>query len=186
MTYFLLNPSQVTTSVTCSVNATCENGGCRCKPGFVGDGFTCTPCAGTNICKANFACPGGPTCGTTCNPGFTLIGGECVPARSTLVTVIADKPSVSCSGTQLSSYSAFNNVTCNADCQLGPSSSSTFCGASRGVPTYCCYHPTFLWKAEPSQSLNPGDKIKAYPYFSLPIMVRELSMDGPPCLLDMH
>jgi len=42
ISYFLLNPSQITTSVSCSVNAVCENGGCRCKPGFVGDGFNCT------------------------------------------------------------------------------------------------------------------------------------------------
>lgn len=33
---------QVTTSIQCSVNATCVNGGCRCNTGFYGDGFTCT------------------------------------------------------------------------------------------------------------------------------------------------
>ena len=179
VTYFLLNPSQMTTSVTCSVNATCENGGCRCKPGFVGDGFTCTPCAGTNVCKANFACPGGPACGTTCNPGYILSGDECIPAPTKLVTVMSEKPNTGCSGTQLSSYSAFNNVSCNADCQQGPASSASFCGASRGVPTYCCYRPTFLWKAEANPSFEPGDKIKAYPYFSLPIMVRARAQRPP-------
>ena len=107
------------------------------------------------------------------------VSREIVPSsaeRSTIVTVSAAKPDVTCSGAQQTTYSAANDVTCNTDCQEGPQSSSTYCGASRGVPTYCCYRPTFQWSAQPSgSSTEPGDAVQAYPYFSLPVIVRSVT-----------
>ena len=35
-------------------------------------------CAGSNVCKANYQCPGGSTCGTNCNPGYTNNGTDCI------------------------------------------------------------------------------------------------------------
>jgi len=92
-------------------------------------------------------------------------------ASSVIVTVRASEPTKGCSGAQLSSYSN-KSVTCDAYCQQGPSSDAVFCGASHGVPTHCCYRPQFHWKAAPSNSDTPAENIQAYPYFSLPVMVR--------------
>jgi len=30
------------------------------------------------MCGANFACPGGLSCGAYCNPGYVLENGECI------------------------------------------------------------------------------------------------------------
>ena len=94
------------------------------------------------------------------------------PARIVrVVTVQQSTPSSSgCRGTQV--YSASSALTCNAACTLGPTSSSANCGTSLGVPTYCCYRPTFLWTANANPSANPlNANIQAYPFFSLPVVV---------------
>lgn len=96
-------------------------------------------------------------------------GGSAAPAS--IVTVLADTPNMGCNGAQQGTYSS-TTATCNPTCQQGPSSAAEYCGTSRGVPTSCCYHPTFLWKADAANgTANPNDKITAYPYFSLPVMV---------------
>ena len=89
-----------------------------------------------------------------------------------VVTVRQSTPSTAgCRGTQV--YSSTSSLTCNSACSLGPSSSSANCGTSLGVPTYCCYRPTFLWSATANPSANPlNTNIQAYPFFSLPVVVR--------------
>ena len=76
----------------------------------------------------------------------------------------------SCVGTQVGTYSSTSIASCNPACQSGPSSTTAQCGASLGVPTYCCYKPTFLWTATPNPAANPTN-IQAYPFISLPVMV---------------
>ena len=77
-----------------------------------------------------------------------------------------------CTGTQFGSYSSvLSGVTCTA-CQVGPANSSDLCGTSLGVPTSCCYRPTFSWVATPNPQPQPqAGNIVAYPYLSLPIAV---------------
>ena len=70
----------------CSANASCEANGavavCKCLPGFLGDGKTCTD---VNECETdNGNCPEGATCentpGTytcTCGKGWTGDGTAC-------------------------------------------------------------------------------------------------------------
>ena len=78
-----------------------------------------------------------------------------------------------CIGMQVGSYSTNPDVTCNAICESGPASSTEFCGTSLGVPTYCCYRPTYLWMATPNpQPLPQENNIAAYPLFSFPLSVR--------------
>ena len=89
-----------------------------------------------------------------------------------VVTVLSSTPSTAgCKGTQVGTYSSTSNASCNPACQSGPSSTTAQCGASLGVPTYCCYKPTFLWTATPNPGANPTN-IQAYPFISLPVMVR--------------
>jgi hypothetical protein len=70
----------------CDVNASCSSAGgavtCSCKPGFSGNGSTCTDvdeCATANGgCAVNANCinlPGGRAC--TCTAGFSGDGGSC-------------------------------------------------------------------------------------------------------------
>ena len=93
-----------------------------------------------------------------------------------IVTVASATPTTQCLGTQVGRYAASSaDLTtlggCNPNCQSGPSSSTTNCGTSLGVPTYCCYKPLFYWTA--SQSLaNPKAGVTAYPYISVPVTVR--------------
>ncbi|ATB36871.1 Fibrillin-1 (MP340) [Cystobacter fuscus] len=76
-------------SAKCDANALCTEASgsfaCTCKPGYTGDGFTCTDideCAsGTTTCDANAHCtntPGGFTC--ACKSGYTGDGTTCTDA----------------------------------------------------------------------------------------------------------
>lgn len=67
----------------CAEEAECTAGGCRCLPGFSGDGTACADideCAeGTDACPADATCAntrGGYAC--VCPPGKVLEGGACV------------------------------------------------------------------------------------------------------------
>lgn len=69
---------------TCSDHATCEVTGCRCQPGWMGDGVACADvdeCAANNGgCAADADCtntPGGRTC--ACRTGFLGDGVSCHP-----------------------------------------------------------------------------------------------------------
>jgi hypothetical protein len=170
MTFFALSPSQVSTSSACDPNASCSGGQCVCNPGFVGSGQSCTPCSIAGTCAPGFACPGGSLCGTTCNPGLISNGTDCVPNVSRVVTVQQQTPDASCLGTQLGTYSASSGVTCSSACQQGPASTSTLCGTSLGVPTFCCYRPTMLWAANANPQAAPQTaNILSYPYISIPV-----------------
>ena len=94
---------------------------------------------------------------------------------ATIVSVQQAAPSAAgCLGTQFGTYSASAGISCNAACELGPASSQLYCGTSMGLPTYCCYQPTFLWSAAANPSAQPvSANILAYPFLSLPVMVRE-------------
>ena len=96
----------------------------------------------------------------------------CVEASETIVVSVqkAAASSAGCSGTQ--TYSGNSSLVCDSRCQLTGSSTS-LCGTSYGVPTYCCYRPTLLWASSPNPSSTPlNTNLQAYPYFSLPVFVR--------------
>jgi hypothetical protein len=171
VSYFSLTPSQVSASEECDTNAVCSGGQCTCIPGYIGTGLSCTPCLGTGVCGSNIACPGGNTCGTTCNSGFAYdaIQRACVPRVQTAVTVYRAQPTTAgCVGSQLGTFGV-SAPTCNAACQQGPTSGSTFCGTSLGVPTFCCFRPTFQWISATNPSVNPTN-VQAYPLFSMPVI----------------
>jgi len=159
-------------------------------------------CQSTNVCGANFACPGGPSCGSYCNPGFVLEEGQCIRRRSPLVldvyymwsmltcrcckllfpllplaassAIVTVRANEPDKGCSGAQLSSYSasNVTCDAYCQQGPSTDANLCGAARGVPTHCCYRSQFHWTAQPLNSPVPGANIQGYPYFSLPVLVR--------------
>ena len=87
-------------------------------------------------------------------------------------------PTTQCLGTQVGRYASSSAGLvalggCNQNCQFGPSSSTTQCGTSLGVPTWCCYKPVFYWSA--AQALAaPATGVQAYPYISVPVTVRTL------------
>ena len=87
-------------------------------------------------------------------------------------------PTTQCLGTQVGRYASSSAGLvalggCNQNCQFGPSSSTTQCGTSLGVPTWCCYKPVFYWSA--AQALAaPVTGVTAYPYISVPVTVRTL------------
>jgi len=173
VTYYSLSPSQLSSSQLCDPNATCEGGQCICNPGYVGDGRTCTLCYGSNVCGANYACPGGATCNTTCNPGYQLVASACVPVVTKIATVQQEAPAATCFGTQVGTYaSSLNAVTCNANCSAGRESGNALCGTSLGVNTACCSRPSMFWSALPYADSTPSTNIRAYPFISVPVMVR--------------
>ena len=86
---------QISTSRTCDTNAVCTGGACRCNPGYVGDGVTCT---GTRhaasekkndghgaltmlpVCLPSRLSPSHDACSAcsipgTCRPNFSCPGG---------------------------------------------------------------------------------------------------------------
>ena len=102
-----------------------------------------------------------------------------------IVTVSSLTPTTQCLGTQVGRYATSSAGLvalggCNQNCQSGPSSSTTQCGTSLGVPTWCCYKPVFYWSA--AQALAaPATGVTAYPYISVPVTVRTLpQMCAPP------
>ena len=143
--------------------------GTTCNPGFTNNGTACIRTSTRRhtgrLCRAaTCILTGQPPRGPPPVPSCHFVAN--VPK---LVTVQTTAPSVVCAGTQTGYYSSSPDVTCTS-CQQGPASTSNLCGTSFGVPTYCCYRPTFFWAAAPNPQPTPSSQnIQAYPYIALPI-----------------
>lgn len=170
-------------------------------PGFAVSGgvFYTIVCAGSNVCKANYQCPGGSTCGTNCNPGYTNNGTDCIrtpcarrrssneqlnnahqassfaalptaAVETKIVSVQSAQPTATCLGTQVGRF-----ATTQSDLvALGSCNNQCQLGPASSN-AFCGTSlgvPTYCCYRPAMAWAATGASVTAYPYISVPFGVR--------------